>query len=50
MHAGQPNLASKVNLLGGVLAQTWTLKIIIFVIFCLHHQITLSPLLLLEIQ
>lgn len=43
-------LARRVNLLGGVLGQAWTLKTIIFVIFCLHPQITLSPLLLLEIQ
>ena len=43
-------LARRVNLLGGVLVQTWTLKIIIFVNLCLHHQITLCPLLLLEIQ
>ena len=43
-------LARRVNLLVGVLVQTWTLKTIIFVIFCLCHQITLSPLLLLEIQ
>ena len=51
MHTlASPILASKVNLLGGVLAQTWTVKIIIFVIFCLHYQITLSPLLLLEIR
>ena len=47
---GQLNFGKKSKPLGGVLIQTWTLKIIIFVNFCLHHQITLSPLLLLEIQ